>query len=230
MQGLLYILDGMGVRNKMKRAASLILSALMICSLFSSCSLIPPNISRAPDSSTGQSGNPRPETESTTQAVSHTLEAIQEALEQSMRNGTAKPLLAHCLPLCEELLVFGEGREKISESEKRELRQAIQEATITYFFYDLPSAAALNDGIFIQYYGYTSQRDQTNGPFDYSLIKEMIEAFYAEQGRDIHILDIGFMEFDVSTDDSEDADHLTDALLGIVETDKGYFIFEMNSM
>lgn len=57
-----------------------------------------------------------------------------------MRNGTAKPLLAHCLPLCEELLVFGEGREKISESEKRELRQAIQEATITYFFYDLPSA------------------------------------------------------------------------------------------
>lgn len=76
MQGLLYILDGMGVRNKMKRAASLILSALMICSLFSSCSLIPPNISRAPDSSTGQSGNPRPETESTTQAVSHTLEAI----------------------------------------------------------------------------------------------------------------------------------------------------------
>lgn len=58
----------------------------------------------------------------------------------------------------------------------------------------------------------------------------MIEAFYAEQGRDIHILDIGFMEFDVSTDDSEDADHLTDALLGIVETDKGYFIFAMNSM
>ena len=38
------------------------------------------------------------------------------------------------------------------------------------------------------------------------------------------------MEFDVSTDDSEDADHLTDALLGIVETDKGYFIFAMNSM